>query len=1231
MKTNIKKALAIILSVAAICVVAAAVVILHPAKNAKQEATGTFVSNGVYTAPILLDGESDAGDENMSSTKVKVSANGGYMMLVTAFKKDLLKENSLYYIGYEYLFDERSVDTARDGLAAAATYYNRIVLSLTGGGTATLTAGDLFGEKFEGQGLVVYEIALPNGYGTDSVSLGSLRAYIDEMEYDGTNYVVVGETKGKNYVNVGYVGHNFGEDGYCRVCHCTLSVKYTETAPCIIETAEDLKALSDLKVNDADLTDCYFRQTEDIDISAYDNWQPIGTVGMPFEGVYDGNGYSVEGLNIESAGSYLGLFGFVTGTVKDLEVHGTIIGINEDNLGYAHTFAGGVAGAINNDALISGCVNYVNVTGDSYVGGVVGSVMKTDYLQSGTNFGRVESCVNYGKVTANAATATNEHATYFGGIVGSNYGVIANCTNNGEVDGDTNTPSEATYTDRYVGGIAGYSYIPFKNGAGPNEVMEYTAISGCYNYGYVHGTYGVGGIVGQGTLTIAYCENRSSYAVEGKNCVGGIAGIFGTTGTDYLPTVELKNCLNTGNVKTSERNLGGIVGYNYRTVKDCENSGDLSYVEGKRAYYVGGIVGTNYGEVTTCTNSGNVTSTSATTTFTGGVVGQSMEGSSISDCSNSGDVDGLSNVGGIVGKYQGNTFEDNENSGTVTGTSRVGGVLGLISSEVTVSGCTNGAGATVSGTTHIGGIVGQIEGGTNAAVTDCHNYAAVTSLGEDAASSIHIGGVVGIVGTGTSLTDSSNAGAVSGIGSDSSTGGVGGVVGSSWTNATISNCTNAGAVTATEVAGGVVGYKYGAGTTTYNVNKGTITVSGSYVGGILGVSNGTVGNNVNGEAGKALGAVNGQYAGGIAGNGKGGTLSNNTNYGAVTSGSSRAAGVLAYSEANKVSSVSYCYNYGAVTSNGMYAGGVMAVNYSASITYCVNYGAITATGDRIGGIAGWIASNMVIDHCENAKGASVYSTGAYVGGILGIGGDGSKVDNYFTLTNCTNGGAVEGNGYVGGMIGLAGRKEATSNAASISGNTNNGAVTGNGANAGGIIGYNYCVEIGANENTGAVSGSTYVGGIIGYNLPTTAGSITGCTNSGDISGSGAGVAGIIGYAYQVPAGSNFDFIRCINTGDISSSKGYVGGIVGMQGSRVQLLGCESYCAITGTSSSKSGVGILSGSTFTSSNITSYTSGGNTYACKVCGTVNGVAVSAASQVVGYRGSTTTTLNYEIVTL
>ena len=1228
MKTNIKKALAIILLVAAVCVVAAAVVILRPTKETEQEANGLFVSNGVYTVPTLFDGESDAGDENMSSTKVKVSANGGYMMLATAFKRALLKEKTLYYMGYKYLFDERQVDTARDGLTPAATYYGSIVMSLTGGGTATLTAGDLFGEEFDGQGLVVYEIALPNGYGIDSVSLGSLRAYIDEVEFDGVSYAVVNETKGRNYVNAGYVGHNFGEDGYCRVCRCTLSVRYTEATPCIIETAEDLKALSDLEANDADLTDCYFRQTDDIDISAYDNWQPIGTVGMPFEGVYDGDGYSVEGLNIESSDSYLGLFGFVTGTVKDLEVHGTIIGINEDNLGYAHTFAGGIAGAINNEALISGCLNYVNVTGDAYVGGVVGSVMKTDYLQSGTGFGRVEDCVNYGKVTANAATATNEHATYFGGIVGANYGVIADCTNNGEVDGDTNTPSEATYTDRYVGGIAGYSYIPYKSGAGPNEVMEYTAISGCYNYGYVHGTYGVGGIVGQGTLTVEDCENRSSYAVEGKNCVGGIAGIFGTSGTDYLPTVELKNCINAGDVKTSERHVGGIVGYNYRTVKNCENSGDVSYIEGKRAYYVGGIVGTNYGEVDLCANSGNIDSMSDTTTYTGGVVGQCVEGS-ITGSTNSGSVSGLARVGGIVGRFQGDAFEDNENSGTVTGTTRVGGVIGLISSEVTVSGCVNNAAATVSGNSHLGGIVGQIEGDTNALVTDCHNYAAVTSLSEEAASSIHIGGVAGIVGTGARLTYSSNAGAVSGIGSDSSTGGIGGVTGSSWTNATVSNCTNTGAVTGTEVVGGVVGYKYGAGTTSSNVNKGTITSSGNYVGGVLGVSNGTVSGNVNGEEGKALGAVNGKFAGGIAGNGKGGTLSDNTNYGAVTSSTSRAAGVIAYSDANKVSSVSYCYNYGTISGTG-YIGGIFAVNYSASITYCINYGTVSATDTQIGGIAGWIAKDMVIDHCENALGATVYSTANYVGGILGIGGTGSAVDNDFTVTNCVNNGSVEGGGYVGGIIGCAGRSNATSNAATISGNANNGTVTSSGDNVGGIIGYNLCFEIGANENTGSVTGNSNIGGIIGYNAPGAAGSITGSTNSGDISGSSTGVAGIIGYA-KSPSSGNFDFIRCINTGDISSSKGHVGGIVGMQGSRVQLLGCESYCAVTGTSTSTTGVGILSGSTYTSSHITSYTSGGNTYTCKVAGTVNGVAVTGASQVVGYRNKTNTTLNYEIVTL
>ena len=96
----------------------------------------------------------------------------------------------------------------------------------------------------------------------------------------------------------------------------------TASNPYLISSADELKRLSDAVLNYTNLKDKYFLQTEDIDISAYPNWQPIGTLGIPFEGIYNGNDKTVTGLHIETSDSWQGLFGFSSGTIKNLTVRG---------------------------------------------------------------------------------------------------------------------------------------------------------------------------------------------------------------------------------------------------------------------------------------------------------------------------------------------------------------------------------------------------------------------------------------------------------------------------------------------------------------------------------------------------------------------------------------------------------------------------------------------------------------------------------------------------------------------------------------------------------------------------------------------------------------------------------------------------------------------------------------------------------------------------------------------
>ena len=88
----------------------------------------------------------------------------------------------------------------------------------------------------------------------------------------------------------------------------------SSTSPYIIDSAEDLAWM----INNHGSALKYFKQTKAINLSEY-NWYPIGTGDKPFKGVYDGQGFAIDNINIPNitnAGnkkiqSNVGLFGFV--------------------------------------------------------------------------------------------------------------------------------------------------------------------------------------------------------------------------------------------------------------------------------------------------------------------------------------------------------------------------------------------------------------------------------------------------------------------------------------------------------------------------------------------------------------------------------------------------------------------------------------------------------------------------------------------------------------------------------------------------------------------------------------------------------------------------------------------------------------------------------------------------------------------------------------------------------
>ena len=235
-------------------------------------------------------------------------------------------------------------------------------------------------------------------------------------------------------------------------------------------TTEDLIQLAAM-ANDYKTGNCTFVLANDIDLSTVDNWTPIGD-GYAFGGTFDGNGYTVSNLKINTTNNPTGLFGWTTGTIKNLGVEN------------------------------------VNITGASDVGGLIGKAA-----------GTVSNCYTTGSVimasytTDSGGTAVVSDA---GGLVGTNFGKIIDCYSEANVTGDGNI----------VGGLVGYSSgdgiircyaagnVSGKGYVGGLAGRAYCTVEDSYSMGTVYGDFYEGGLIGEtssaAVLTNCYWNQSTS-------------------------------------------------------------------------------------------------------------------------------------------------------------------------------------------------------------------------------------------------------------------------------------------------------------------------------------------------------------------------------------------------------------------------------------------------------------------------------------------------------------------------------------------------------------------------------------------------------------------------------------------------------------------------------------------------------------------------------------------------
>lgn len=529
---------------------------------------------------------------------------------------------------------------------------------------------------------------------------------------------------------------SFADDTYCPFT----GGSGTSADPYQIASSYDLQILSELVADSDEATakkysQAYYEQTKDIELKNV-SFVPIGThPGIGFSGSYDGNYYTISNLDIDTTGSYIGLFGWVNGgSIENLSVYGNVA-TTETSSGAA--FIGGIAGEICDGASVTNCSFNGTVTTDgSNAGGVVGQVVRsgsvtecyfngtvtgskwaggiTGYISDQNKVGTlsVTSCYAAGKVT----TTSGENA---GGIAGNavtgnaestltlknNYYLSTACT--GGVNGSTSDGCGKLSADllKDAAELLGTPFVKNTEGNGFNDgypIFEWQSTP--YQF------------EGSGTASDPYQISSKEELTIMRNLINSEYSSSKYNACYYVQTadIDLENMtwepigVRLKNGENAPMFSGSYNGQGYSITNLYVNR------EEKFAGLFGSFNGNGaienlivYGEVNSTANS------------TGGICGEICNGGGIiRNCAFIGDVNGaLEATGGVVGyAWQSSTVENCYHNGSVTSSTNntAGGVVGKATAgsdavgDVHISNCYH-VGLITSSETAAGAIVGLTE------------------------------------------------------------------------------------------------------------------------------------------------------------------------------------------------------------------------------------------------------------------------------------------------------------------------------------------------------------------------------------------------------------------------------------------------------------------------------------------------------------------------------------------
>lgn len=516
----------------------------------------------------------------------------------------------------------------------------------------------------------------------------------------------------------------------------------TESDPYVVTDVRELQAIRGDR-------SAWYALGDDVDASGCRGWnhgagfEPIGRIGTPFTGVFDGRGHEISGLSIvrepepealpfeptdpETIGADdVGLFGVNGGVVRRVDlVDATVEGSGRvgalvgHNLGTvaAASVTGTVIGDVQCGALVG--VNRGVSDDDSKLLNI--DPHREAYVETCATLGvptveDVGGSQPPGPATALEAPSAADPDAFEGGVVIDSRAAV-------DVEGVTagglvghNTLNAVVRRSSADGRIAGRDTLGGLVGENCGDVLESTA------RGHVDGGESCGGLVGHNEGRVVECV--AEVTVSGTVLLGGLVGANQTpeqVSTETLVAMGLGFDLSTPlRTEDLESNHGALVASS--VARGAVTATGPVVAGAPRATdegSVGGLVGWNsLSTIANAAASGDVT---ATGDGVGGLVGLNGEGV-VLEASASGAVDAEGDgVGGLIGKTNRGHVGDSVASGDVDAVGdRVGGLVGQVAGHPDVNaarpelnhvtGSVARGDVTVTGDC-VGGLVGRVERG----------------------------------------------------------------------------------------------------------------------------------------------------------------------------------------------------------------------------------------------------------------------------------------------------------------------------------------------------------------------------------------------------------------------------------------------------------------------------------------------------------------------------------------